>query len=292
MDAYFEISQTSKRNIDFDCVPFCIEKLLFTQDFVMHTHDFAQLIVVLGGSAKLGTQDRRELLQEGQVCVIPGNLPHSFEEVKNLSFVSILYYTGELLEQSGSLAEHPGFRSLFTPPPGERPQIGRLSLDYEGAQFVGRLLDTVLAELERPLPGYETLVQSYFMILITYLSRAYAGDLHPAVSHPVNLNRTVLYMEKNYRRELTAQELASVSGLSERQLRRLFLRQFGCSPLQYLTDIRLKHACHMLRCTDLSVAQIADKSGFADSNYFSRKFKQYTRLSPQQYRRRERQESI
>ncbi len=69
-------------------------------------------------------------------------------------------------------------------------------------------------------------------------------------------------------------------------LRRLFKQATGCSPLEYLIDLRIDHAKTLIRQNgDLqaSIAQIAWMSGFRDPGYFSRIFKKRTGVSPAQY---------
>ena len=61
--------------------------------------------------------------------------------------------------------------------------------------------------------------------------------------------------------------------MSENQFLRRFRRAFDTSPLQYLLDLRMKHACALLEESDLSIAQIASSTGFYDSNYFLKLYK-------------------
>ncbi|MGH8023900.1 MAG: helix-turn-helix domain-containing protein, partial [Limisphaerales bacterium] len=63
----------------------------------------------------------------------------------------------------------------------------------------------------------------------------------------------------------------------------------GLSPHQYLLELRLVRARSLLAETDLSIKEIALKTGFEDELYFSRLFRQKLNVTPTQWRNRSRQ---
>ncbi|PIY48354.1 MAG: AraC family transcriptional regulator, partial [Armatimonadetes bacterium CG_4_10_14_3_um_filter_59_10] len=67
-------------------------------------------------------------------------------------------------------------------------------------------------------------------------------------------------------------------------LSRAFRNATGCSPLDYLVRVRIHHAMELLKEADLSIAEVARRVGFADSNYFSRQFRALVGSSPRGYR--------
>ena len=69
--------------------------------------------------------------------------------------------------------------------------------------------------------------------------------------------------------------------------RRLFKQLFALPPQQFLIHSRLQAAAALLIAngTPLSIAEVAEQTGFQDQNYFSRLFKQHYRISPMEYRR-------
>ena len=78
------------------------------------------------------------------------------------------------------------------------------------------------------------------------------------------------------------------SGYCEDHLRRLFRREFGKSPLEYLTALRVNHAkrlMHENHHLHYTIALIGSMAGFSDISYFSRVFKKSTGLSPREYLR-------
>ena len=84
----------------------------------------------------------------------------------------------------------------------------------------------------------------------------------------------------------TLREAAGMVYVSPQHLSLLFRQQTGLSYSEYLTRLRLDRACRLLENPDLTIREIAELSGFADSDYFSRFFKQNTGVRPGEYRRR------
>jgi len=78
--------------------------------------------------------------------------------------------------------------------------------------------------------------------------------------------------------------LASTACLSKFHFLRLFKQAFGLSPYQYMQQLRLGKALHLLKHTSLTINEIATTLGFENSNSFSRLFYQRHLVYPSQYR--------
>ena len=76
------------------------------------------------------------------------------------------------------------------------------------------------------------------------------------------------------------------SGYSEDYIRSVFKRSTGKTPHEFLTEIRINHACFLIDVykNDLSLSEIAEKCGYWDYVYFSKKFKLVKSVSPKAYR--------
>jgi transcriptional regulator GlxA family with amidase domain len=78
------------------------------------------------------------------------------------------------------------------------------------------------------------------------------------------------------RRRMTEGEdldgIAAQSGVSQRQLQRLFRRHLGMTPTQYFLKARLQRARHLLQYSALSVTEIAIATGFASISHFTRRY--------------------
>lgn len=79
-------------------------------------------------------------------------------------------------------------------------------------------------------------------------------------------------------------ELAKDCGVSDRQLRRYFLKQFGKSPREWMAVTRLGKVRPLL-ATGKSVKEIAAQAGFNHQSNFARSFKHYYNATPSSQRR-------
>lgn len=93
------------------------------------------------------------------------------------------------------------------------------------------------------------------------------------------------YVQKNFSSDiLSVSKLAEVFYMSESSLLRQLKRLTGLTAMQYLQEIRLNEARHLLENRDSnSIAQVASKVGYSDTRHFSRRFKQRFGKSPSEY---------
>ena len=95
-------------------------------------------------------------------------------------------------------------------------------------------------------------------------------------------------MRLYYQKPLRVEELARLAGMSITNFFRNFKAATGTSPIDWLRRERINQAKHRLLETNISIAKIAEETGYYDQFYFSRDFKRMTGVSPSQYRQRER----
>ncbi|WP_046078067.1 GlxA family transcriptional regulator [Halomonas sp. HG01] len=104
-------------------------------------------------------------------------------------------------------------------------------------------------------------------------------------THSPRLAEAVELMERHLETPLTLEDVASRSGVSLRQLQRLFERELGRSPRDWYLALRLARARQLLEETDLEVLGVALACGFTSSSSFSRAFRQHFGASPREVRR-------
>lgn len=88
-----------------------------------------------------------------------------------------------------------------------------------------------------------------------------------------------------HRPELSVTELSAAAAMSEVHFRRLFARCFGISPARYIMRARVDRAKELMADSTLSLADIAERSGFSSPPYFYRVFREITGTTPACYRR-------
>jgi AraC-like DNA-binding protein len=93
------------------------------------------------------------------------------------------------------------------------------------------------------------------------------------------------FMEQHFDQRLEIPSLAAQANVSISHFFKLFKQDTGCTPLAYLTQLKIERACDLLITTTGSVKLIAANLGFRDPFYFSRVFKSLTGMAPKVYRR-------
>lgn len=115
---------------------------------------------------------------------------------------------------------------------------------------------------------------------------ARAGELAPSRGDsPAEIvGQVQAYLRENYAKQVDFSALARMQCVSAPYLSRIFRDRTGVSPSRYLTDLRMTAARKMLRDTELSVKEIAERAGYPDPFHFSRTFKSAVGVNPTQYR--------
>ena len=82
-------------------------------------------------------------------------------------------------------------------------------------------------------------------------------------------------------------EILNESDYAEDYIRACFKKETGKTPGEFLTDIRMKHACYLIDIykNTLSLSEIAERCGYLDYVYFSKKFKNSIGISPRTYKK-------
>jgi len=104
-----------------------------------------------------------------------------------------------------------------------------------------------------------------------------------SIHHPA-LIKAIELMQNCTEDLLSQANIASRSGLSLRQMERLFKHHFGLRPTQYYLDLRLKKAQLLLQQTSLSTFEIATACGFSSTSYLAKRYFLKFALSPRQER--------
>ena len=84
---------------------------------------------------------------------------------------------------------------------------------------------------------------------------------------------------------LTIRLVAERLRITPNHLTKLFRHEMGMSALDYVQNLRLRHAAELLRENSLNIQEIAQESGFEDPNYFTRLFRQRHGMTPTRFRR-------
>ena len=97
------------------------------------------------------------------------------------------------------------------------------------------------------------------------------------------LTEILAYIQANITAKINLQDIANKVGLSTTSFYRLFKRELGMSPLEYIMLERIKLAKQLLKDQNAYIKNVCYETGFEDSNYFIRAFKLHEGITPKQY---------
>ncbi|MFC4598138.1 helix-turn-helix domain-containing protein [Cohnella hongkongensis] len=174
---------------------------------------------------------------------------------------------------------------------------GVLSFGYEDCRIVAGFEDGKAAAASRPS---EAFVCCEHPVAFSEWPAAYASlrrqleERMEEVRHSRSLHgsirQAVDYLQAHYMDELTLETVCERVHMSGAYFSRLFQRETGVTFTAYLTRLRLQEAKRLLQHTELPVYEIAERSGYRNTRYFMKLFKETVGHTPTEYRERPGQE--
>ncbi|MNI00423.1 HTH-type transcriptional regulator YesS [compost metagenome] len=106
----------------------------------------------------------------------------------------------------------------------------------------------------------------------------------PESTHSVLAHTLKTYIDEHLQHDLSLDELADVTSYSKQFICKVFKEQYSQTIADYLTKLRIEKAKELLADEYLSIAEVAEQSGYRSPGYFGTKFKQHTGVTPMQFR--------
>ncbi len=230
------------------------------KDVPWHTHAETELVAVTKGRCRVRVGECLLDGERGAIFVLPARIAQ-YQETLGATRTTFLG---------------------FDLPPGlfdESARVLAFDPDDPALLWMEQLCDG--SRLRPPLSN-----ETGRMLLIALLRRL--GDMDMATSYKARLHPAVqaarAYLEANMRQSPTLTMLARTVGVSTSHLSSLFTAQCGVSPMHYLQQLRLEHACWLLANPYLRIHEVAEACGYEDVNYFTRLFRQHYKTSPGRWR--------
>jgi AraC-like DNA-binding protein len=268
--------------------PFFIHYGYHDTDLYRHTHrDFSELVIVLNGTALHYVDNDSYQIKKGDVFVISNNTSHGYENTSDFRICNIMYRP-ELLSSETDIRRLSGYHALFVIEPylsTEHCFQSRLTLQLSDFDETNNIISAMIQEYNHKADGWKTMLTSYFMRLVVFLSRAYSFKSLAEKYDIINIAKSVSYIESHFIDPISIEELAKQTNLSVRHFTRIFRDTYETTPGRYIFTLRMHHACSLLKSSNLTISEIAFQSGFNDSNYFTRRFRTFNGVTPKQFRK-------
>lgn len=252
--------------------------------FLWHHHEYCEVFIPVHGRGRAIVGDYTGQVYPGQVYLVGPLVPHAFYTVDQVQVpkrgMSFLVLTASIERVCKSIPELTGLTGLQ-----ERSRRGIL--------FGPRTASRVSEIFDRISDTDDSLCLSILgleVFRVLERARDYKYLAGPCYSAKVNeqeylrINAVTEFLHKKYTRPLCLAEIAEHIHVSQPTLCRLFKRTLGKSVLEYVTELRIGHACNLLAETSLPITTIAMESGYSTLSNFNRMFLRLKKVAPHQFR--------
>lgn len=224
----------------------------------IHTHVDYEIIYYPTGNGYNNIDGKIQPVSKNTILIIPPNTKHGSLSYDNLSYISLLVKQGDLihLEKPTVLVDNETEEGLHLT---EMLLLNRFgNADYLNALCVA-YIHFVLKNINFNNPIEKT---------VNAIKQKISTEFHDS-----NFNVT---------------DILNDSGYAEDYIRAYFKKITGKTPVELLNEIRIKHAETLINIyqNSLALSEIAQRCGFEDYIYFSRKFKAVNGLPPQKYQKK------
>ncbi len=258
----------------------------------MHYHNYFQLLYVLRGQIGHDSHSDGIILGRGDAFMIPPGFAHKLSfinpntQVYSLAFSADLFHSG--FSQSNIYKFLTGLQSHSSG--GEQIHL-RIELNEDQRTILRSLLDCLIKEQEIcAMDEYSAAPSLIASSLYILAQNYYTEPVHSVQPSPgrykINISGCVDYINKHYREEISAEELARMFSISKSTLYELFSQYTGLPLKQYIRNKRILDAELLIRTRPgMTLSEIASEVGYSEPSTFYRNFMELVGVSPSRYKR-------
>lgn len=238
----------------------------------LHYHDVFQILYVLENKGEITFNNQSHVFAEDSLAFITPFTSHSINSDEKMT-VLMLEFDMEKLD--GSL------REILQQHAFQQTSLQTLSVLEIGG--VRKLLRRMLYEQSLGEAINIVAVKVYLAELLLILLR-HEQKSNITDANELRAERLREYIETHYFEITDSNDISQKLGISIRHVNTIFKEQFNTTPMNYLNRVRMEVAKKLLLETDKDIVSICFEIGFEAISTFYRRFKDYTNLSPNQYR--------
>ena len=249
--------------------------------FREHHHTECELSAFIAGSGVYFVEGKEYTYSDGDMFLFGSNEAHCITDVySELNLLNIQF-------EPRILWEHP-------------ENIELLSLfNMRNKSFSNKFscsdktLESIILNIEKEitekLPGYKVKLKYLLFSALIHIMREY--DYIKYEKSFTNYGTTIqklkeamIYIDNNIENKIALKEIADVACMTQTYFSAVFKKFNGISPWNYITIKRVENAISLIKTTDMTIHEIAEKCGFSSSSNFYKAFFKVTGKTPKEYK--------
>ncbi|OPA81514.1 AraC family transcriptional regulator [Paenibacillus selenitireducens] len=250
----------------------------------LHLHVEMEINLIVKGTGYYIINGNKYPFRQGDIILINSNELHRAFETEDLIMMVIMFDPGWLaVEQRYDAELLAPFRKV-----GERFS-NLLDANHEAITTLQNILNDMKREFDQASDSYVSVIRAQLIRFLAYINRYFklpGAPRHQAKLQGIETIREVVqHMEEHVTEAWTLQNLANLAHLSPSRFSYLFSQIVGTSPMDYLIQLRLSHAVHLLETTEMKIIEVSTICGFRNLSNFNRLFRLYIGKSPSELRK-------
>ncbi len=244
-----------------------------------HHHTECELSVFLKGSGIYRLRDKEYPFKTGDVFLFGSNEEHCITDIFEKTDLLNIQFEPRILWESSENIE---LLKLFS----ARNKSFKNKFSASDTVLSG-YITSIEHELSEKNPGYKIHAKYMLLSALIHIMRNYPytnSDTIITGANPTGqLKSAMQYIDTNLENKLTLKSIAAAAGMAQTYFCSVFKKFNGITPWEYITIKRVEMAIDLLKTTDMSKLEIAEKCGFSGSSNFYKSFSKVTGKQPKYF---------
>lgn len=265
----------------------CYRDRLPQDEIPWHWHNELELGIIVDGSAVVEAGSDKYRIQAGEGFFINSNVLHAAVAPEDgvCEMHSVVFHP---LAVSGGM-DNVIWQKYMKPLVENQAEAGvHFIPDTAWHREILEGIETVWQLAEKEDYGFEVHIRNALSTMMALLAEHQSSAGQKAFGREqrnhIRIKEMLTYIQANYDRELTIEEIAGASAISVSECIRCFRATIGTTPIAYLKSYRLQQAALKLQLSTDKIAAIAESCGFQEMSYFAKSFKEMYGCTPSEYR--------
>ena len=261
-----------------------LKKNIYKDAHPIHMHDFVEVVYVVKGKAVQTVDGKDYHVSRGDLIIINYNQTHSYRVEEEITVYN-LFLDSSFFENIN--AEHQSMMDIMLLGAfgefGERFML-KSFVHFSGdeAKEIEGIFKTLYREQSGRKEGSRAVKEMYAAILMINVFRKMTEQISLSDDVNVSIEEITRFVEQNCTEKLSLKELADKCFYNPSYFSRAFKKQNGITLIDFIHTHRIEKACELLFSTDLSVEEIAEKTGYTDKSSFYIHFKRIKGCLPKE----------